>query len=446
MSSKHASSRPPERSLRNSILGLILPYYAEGGQSSTREALRRLIVLRVFVTLGSVSGLLLAQLMVSVEIDAGLLGILVGLIGVSVAAGFWRLEQSWVVSVPELLGHLLGDVVFLSALLLFTGGVGNPLISYLLVLLAVAATILPRPYIGVFVVICVLIYTAFLGASLGQERDHSGEMMDFQLHLVGMWVIFMVSAALITVFVTRMAGAIEARENNLAKARESELRNEQLIAIGTLAAGTAHALGTPLSTMSVLLTELDKLSAQELSSNAVKDDIRLLREQVYRCKDSLAELIRYYQKEHSSEQESATLDSYISDIRDYITNIHPSARISFTNEMKTERRISSDLSIKHAVINLIENGIKAATHEVQVKFKEAEDSGIEISIQDDGPGVPASIMENMGEPFISSRKDSMGLGIFLANASIERVAGSIEMFNLKSGGALAVIQLPGVEA
>ena len=51
-------------------------------------------------------------------------------------------------------------------------------------------------------------------------------------------------------------------------------------------------------------------------------------------------------------------------------------------------------------------------------------------------------MENMGEPFISTRKDSMGLGIFLANAAIQRIGGSIEMFNLKLGGALTLIRLP----
>ena len=51
----------------------------------------------------------------------------------------------------------------------------------------------------------------------------------------------------------------------------------------------------------------------------------------------------------------------------------------------------------------------------------------------------------MGEPFISTRKDSMGLGIFLANAAIQRIGGSIEMFDLKLGGALTLIRLPMVK-
>ena len=106
--------------------------------------------------------------------------------------------------------------------------------------------------------------------------------------------------------------------------------------------------------------------------------------------------------------------------------------------------MSSDLTLRHAVINIIENAIKAAKSIVTVNIVIADSPGefIEILIQDDGPGIPATVMENMGEPFISTRKDSMGLGIFLANAAMQRAGGNIEMFNLKSGGAMSIIRLP----
>jgi two-component system sensor histidine kinase RegB len=111
-------------------------------------------------------------------------------------------------------------------------------------------------------------------------------------------------------------------------------------------------------------------------------------------------------------------------------------------ETEADPVVISDQSVKHAVINIIENGIKAASQEVNVSFRLSRNSQIEISIDDDGPGIPAKVMENMGEPFISTRKDSMGLGIFLANAAIQRIGGSIEMFNLKLGGALTLIRIP----
>ena len=268
--------------------------------------------------------------------------------------------------------------------------------------------------------------------------------MTFQLHLVGMWVIFLVSAILITVLITAMASAIQIRELNLAAARENELKNEQLVAIGTLAAGTAHALGTPLSTMAVLLTELDKLDATQLQQSDIKEDISLLRQQVTRCKHSLTQLTQYYNKDNSDKGESISLGGFVSDISDYIINIHPTASVKFELDGDPEIRVTSDLSVKHALINIIENGIKAANSSVQVKYSMTDDDPrlLEISIVDDGPGIPAEVMENMGEPFISMRKESMGLGIFLANAAIHKLGGSIEMFNMKKGGAKTIIKLP----
>jgi two-component system sensor histidine kinase RegB len=196
--------------------------------------------------------------------------------------------------------------------------------------------------------------------------------------------------------------------------------------------------------MAVLLNELDKQVAEQLGQGDIKDDISLLRQQVTRCKHSLTQLIRYYNKDNPEEEDTIELKSFVGDIQDYIVNIHPAASVNFTIGDNVNPDIASNLSLKHAVINIIENGIKAAESVVTIAFKIVKTSPahFEISINDAGPGIPARVLENLGEPFISTHKASMGLGIFLANASIQRLGGSIEMLNLKSGGALTLIKLP----
>ena len=411
-----------------------------------RLGLQRLLLLRALITIFSALGLVIFQSLSSITVPDNLIIALLLVIALSLGFGFWRLKVDTVISQRELFGHLLIDVVVLVVLLSNTGGASNPLISYLLVLLAVTATILPRGFVYTFTLGGILIYSYFLLRDISSGHAMSMASMNqdriFELHLVGMWIIFSVSAVLISVFLTRMSAAIRDRELTLAVARENELRNEQLVAIGTLAAGTAHALGTPLSTMSVLLTELDNLDEEQLKASHIKEDISVPRQQVVRCKDSLNQLIRYYHKDNPTEEESLSLSDFASDISDYITNIYPSAKVNFMIETEADPVVISDQSVKHAVINIIENGIKAASQEVNVSFRLSRNSQIEISIDDDGPGIPAKVMENMGEPFISTRKDSMGLGIFLANAAIQRIGGSIEMFNLKLGGALTLIRLP----
>lgn len=432
----------------SNLFGFLLPIRIEEG-SATRLGLQRLLLLRTFVTLSSAFGLLIFNSISSLEIPFQFIILLISGVLLSVLLGYWRLSSTRVVSNPELFGHLLVDVVFLVLLLVNTGGVGNPLISYLLVLLAVSATLLPRVFVYTFAIGSIIIYTSFLLLDLTAEHDMAtmgaaNDEATFQLHLVGMWVIFLVSAMLITVFITRMAQAIQIREINLAKARENELRNEQLVAIGTLAAGTAHALGTPLSTMSVLLTELDLMDAQALQKSAIKQDISLLKQQVTRCKHSLNQLIRYYNKDSSEQSQSMPLADFINDINDYIINIHPAAIIDFQLDCDGATLVAANLSLRHAVINIVENAIKAAQSEVDVtcSLDSSKPPKLKIAIRDDGPGIPAEVMENVGEPFISMRRDSMGLGIFLANAAVQRLDGTIEMFNLKEGGALTEIRLP----
>jgi two-component system sensor histidine kinase RegB len=432
-------------SIRDTFLEMLRPE-ASGSNTSSRQALQRLLFLRLLVTLLSIAGAAIFHSFSPLDVPVRTLIAVISGIAVSIFVGFWRLRLSGHVPQRELFIHLILDAAFLVTILFSTGGASNPLISYLLVLLAVGATLLVQTYVTIFAIGSTLIYSYFLFSEL--QNDHTDHMMvNFQLHLVGMWVTFVVSAVLITLFVTRMAAAIRSRELTLAKARENEMRNEQLVAIGTLAAGTAHALGTPLSTMSVLLTDLDKLSAEQLRQTPIKEDISLLRQQVLRCKESLNQLTKFYNKSNTRNVDAASLASFLEDVRDYIVNIHPHAKVRFkvSNDCGSTR-ISADLSLRHAVINLIENAIKAARNTVTVSCSlNSEPSNImniEISVQDDGPGIPETVMENMGEPFISTRKESMGLGIFLANAAIQRSGGQIEMFNLKSGGAMSIIRLP----
>lgn len=436
-----------QQSKLSELLSYLIPVSGDGS-SLARRGLQRLLLLRTFITIASVIGLFIFQFFSSLEIPVVFIIYLICAVFLSVLIGYWRLKSSLVVSNIELFFHVLVDVVFLIVLLLNTGGAGNPLISYLLVLLALTATLLPRIFVNTFAIGSILIYTSFLLIDLTAEQEMTSgmeaEQMTFQLHLVGMWVIFLVSAILISVLITLMASAIQDRELNLAEARETELRNEQLVAIGTLAAGTAHALGTPLSTMAVLLTELDKLNAEQLKESEIKEDISLLKQQVTRCKHSLTQLTRYYNKENHDRAEDVLLGDFVSDIQDYIINIHPSAPVNFHVDTDEQPTVTSDLSVRHAVINIVENAIKAARNKVDVGFTITnEDKALfEITINDDGPGIPSEVLENLGTPFISMRKESMGLGIFLANAAVQRLNGSIEMFNLKAGGARTVIKLP----
>ncbi|WP_277343853.1 histidine kinase dimerization/phospho-acceptor domain-containing protein, partial [Pseudomonas viridiflava] len=96
------------------------------------------------------------------------------------------------------------------------------------------------------------------------------------------------AAGVITFFAAKMAEELRRQDQLRAERREEGLRDQQLLAVATQAAGAAHELGTPLATMSVLLKEM----RQDHSDPALQDDLSVLQEQVKQCKQTLQQLVR----------------------------------------------------------------------------------------------------------------------------------------------------------
>src|SRR6201999_2562972 len=119
------------------------------------------------------------------------------------------------------------------------------------------------------------------GMHHSMQGGQGGEPLD--VHLRGMWVAFAVAAAFIVYFITRVTRALGSREAELARAREIAARSEKLASMATLAAGAAHELATPLSTIAVVARELERAT----DPSALTTDAKLIREQVERCRDIL---------------------------------------------------------------------------------------------------------------------------------------------------------------
>src|SRR5690606_30498140 len=188
--------------------------------------------------------------------------------------------------------QLLLDVLCLSALFYFSGGANNPFISYCLVPICISAATLSWSYTWTITALCVAGYTLLLFFHVAlpvlSPVHHHDNHQEINLHIIGMWLNFFISAALITYFVVKMAQDLRLQDELLNQRREDDLRDEQLMAVATLAAGTAHELGTPLSTMKVLLAELREEYRHEPQ---LYDDLNILSDQVQQCAHTLQNLV-----------------------------------------------------------------------------------------------------------------------------------------------------------
>ncbi len=351
-----------------------------------------------------------------------------------------RLHQASAITPQELLSQLLFDIAALSALVFFSGGAANPLVSLLLPPVAIAALTLPLGGVITTGLFAMTAYSLLMVVYIPLPMIDAGRAT--RLHLTGMWLTFAISAVIIGWFVVRMTALIRERDTQLAEAREQALRHERIIALGTLAAGAAHELGTPLATMAVIAGEL--AHDQSLSPLA-RQDISTLRQQILTCKEIITGLSRRAGAERLEAIATIPADQWLKKVRQRWHSLRPRAQSTFVILGNTEcPDLIADPTLEQAVINLLNNAANAAQN---------SDSSIDLSldwnasdmfieIRDTGPGFPAAILELAGKAALPPHAGGSGIGLMLTRAAVERLNGKLELTNPPKGGAVARLILP----
>lgn len=389
--------------------------YKLGGHNAI---LRRLMMLRLALCAAIAAGLSYLHWGLQQEVNPSPVVVLLLLLaGHSVVVCF-RSRARQARSEFDVWSFLVIDAAVLLLVVNETGRTANPFIYYLLILITIGATVLSRRACAAFTFSCCAAYTALLWVDLRDHFDHLGS--DFQLHLLGMWVNFVGSALLISIALFRFARALRDREAALAEAREASLRNEQLIGIGTLAASTVHALGTPLSTLSILLGDMRNNPAEPTN----RQDVSLMLEQIDRCRGTMQKLSLLAQPDMAND-ELESVEELHNWLKEHYLLANPKVLPLFRFHHNCgECRLPSNLLLKHALANLIDNAIQAASTVVMVDFRRSN-SSLNIVIENDGEPLPNDVINRWGKPLSSNKNGGLGIGIFLANSTIERVGGTI---------------------
>ena len=410
------------------------------GPAPLSEHLQRLLWLR---------GVLLAVMAVALPLTARGFGIvlpwgwMLAVAGTATALTLHaasRLRRQIPVTERGLFLQLLVDVGALSALLYLSGGPSNPFVSLYLLPLVVAATTLPHRYAWALTALTVGCYAAlFLMPAIGPHAGHAAQQ--FGLHLGGMWVNFVLSAVIICVFVVRMAEAIRRRDALLAAHKEEALRNERIVALGTLAAGAAHELGTPLSTMAVLLREMAVALRDDVQHAG---DIETLRRQVDACKDTITRLSAAAGQPRAEGGAAQPLDRFLLDTVDRWRMIRPTA--SLTARLDGARpapSIVGEQTLQHAIVNLLNNAADASPDRVELVC-DWDAERLHLEIRDRGHGLTPEARERAGRTLFTTKPQGAGsgIGLLLARATLERLGGRLNLSDRAGGGVITSLELP----
>ena len=414
--------------------------HANPSEDYSAVNLRRLLVLRAVAVLGQVAAIGVAAIALKLTLPLRPLGAVLAAAALFNVVSWARFRASRTVNRAEFFVQLLFDAAALTLLLYFTGGSTNPFVSLLLLPLVTAAATLPAAYTWVMAAVTVACYTVlmffYVPLPAAMDQGHG-----FDLHIWGMWVGFFLSAGLIAYFVVKMGDTLRARDRALAQAREETLHAERLLALGTLAAGTAHEFGTPLATMAVLAKELQRDHA---AMPALAAKLQVLRDQIERCKHILATMSASAGQLQAAGGGGVLLNHYLEQTLAEWRATRPGVQLQSRCEgPRPVARIVAEQTLTQALLNILNNAADASPHcvEVEALWSERE---LTIEVRDRGQGVTPEVESQAGQPFFSTKApgQGLGLGLFLAHTTISRLGGSVRLFNRDGGGACTRVILP----
>jgi len=353
-----------------------------------------------------------------------------------------RLQKFSNVTDHELLLQLLGDLLGLTVLFYFTGGYSNPLVWMYLLPLTIAAAALKREYTWLLAAIAVICYSTlvFYYVPLSHLHMHylAGKSLD--IHLVGMWLGFVVSAGIIAFFVTRIGQSLRDYDQILAAVREKSLESERALSLGTLAASAAHELGTPLATMAVISKEL----ARDLSNQPEQlQQLAIIRTQIDRCKEILSSITRNAGESRADAGHGLPLSQFLQDAIQRWRDTRPATELVVNfSDGTSNPLIFTDRTLSQAIQNLLDNAADASPERVLFDANWNENT-LRVYIRDFGNGLSDEVKTQLGKPFFSSKNgNGMGLGVYLTQLIIAKLGGTLTLTNHDEGGVLTAITLP----
>jgi two-component system sensor histidine kinase RegB len=335
------------------------------------------------------------------------------------------------------------DIAQLTVLMVLTGGLENPFAFFILAPVSIAAISLPLRYtlpLGLFA-LATSTLIAFFYWPLPWSSTQT--LVQPPLYIFATWVANLIAIVFIGSYAWQvaeegrlMADALTATELVLA-------REQHLSQLDGLAAAAAHELGTPLSTITVIAKELERALGP---GSPHAPDVKLLREQVQRCREILGKLSALPSGWAPFEQ--AKLSALIEEVAAPHQNFGIAIDIVLPPERAGEPVVPRSPAILYGLGNLVENAVDFAATRIEIAVRWTEQD-VAVTISDDGPGFPPEILSRIGEPYVTSRRrvggeseeSGLGLGFFIAKTLLERSAATLAFLNRPAPEQGAVVRV-----
>jgi two-component system sensor histidine kinase RegB len=261
---------------------------------------------------------------------------------------------------------------------------------------------------------------------------------------MGHWFALALVAVLIAVFIGKVENSLRDREHELVDMRERVTKNELLATLTTLAAGAAHELNTPLGTIAVVAKELEVGAGHANDAETVRDDARLIRREVDRCREIINRLRFDVGEDVAQREPTVTATKLVKHLRADLRD-EENARLRVLIGSDVERVDAPAPALEQAVLVLLRNAFDASPPDAGVTLSiQRREGRIRIEVEDRGAGMSEDLLRRAGQPFYTTKEpgQGMGLGLFLVRLVAERCGAEFSLFSKLGEGTRCVLELP----
>lgn len=389
------------------------------------EAQRRLILVGGALVFAETLGVALLAGLLHARLPLASLAVVIVLHLVLNVMAWMRLRRTGM-SPAELALQLAVDASSIATVVFLTGGYANPFISLLLVPLILAAVSLPPFHAWGMAFWVGVLYTLLMRFYQPLEIQVSSEVA-VDMHLLGMWLNFLMTAALVAAFVGRLSAILRRRDAELAEAREQRLRDEQLFALGLQAASAAHDLATPMASVRITLDELRRDYAGD---DELDRPLTLLSGQLARMEAVLERLGGAARGRGQGAGPPLPAGAWVARGLERWGLMWPKARVDL-DAAEALPAIPDDAALEAVFMTLLNNAAEASPEDIAVAVRRESDQLI-VTVADRGAGLAAE----------GGKPTGWGVGLELANATLARLGGALAVSDRPEGGVIARMALP----
>jgi two-component system, NtrC family, sensor histidine kinase HydH len=243
-----------------------------------------------------------------------------------------------------------------------------------------------------------------------------------------------------------IADRIGAIIDRLRKSEREVLRAEQLAAVGQMAAGMAHELRNPLTSMKILVQAAQGQAGGEGGARLGNRDLAVLEEEITRLEQLVRSFLQYA-RPPLPEKKILDLRSVVGEVTELAARraARVGTQLAYEPPPEPARAEVDPDQFRQVVLNLLLNALdaQASGGAIRVELANGPDGWLSLRVEDTGCGLPAALGSRIFAPFVTTKATGLGLGLSICKRIVEEHGGEISGANRPEGGAVFTLRLPG---